>query len=500
MVDIYLGLDLGTSGCKLIAFDRTGDVIASTSRSYAVSNPGPGLMELNADIVWRQAVDCFKELRSCDLSGVVRTLAISCFGEAVVPIGKGSKVLAPSQLSADMRCGSEVAELEHELGGDEIYRMTGQPLAPIYTLPKLMWMRKYEPEVFEQTWKFLCFGDFALLRLGLSPIIDESMAARTLCYDVKNHSWSQRLLDLAGVRLDQLSPIGRSGDMVGVIPEHIATDLMLPTNISVVLGGHDQPMGALGAGVVEPGTAMYSIGTTEALVVVVDKPDHAALSRGHVPCAAHADAGKYAALAGNQSGGRLLAWYRDCAGLPSADGSEPLSIGEMIASLPDEPPEWPLVLPHFLGSGSFLNDHHSVGAFYGLRADTSRSDMMLALLEGITFEQAISLEALEQAGPVSKLHAIGGGTRSQLWLQMKADILNKPIVRIGVEDAPCLASAILGRSHYEKVSVEALVGEMLTEQAVYTPRPERHRLHAKRLVTYRKLYEALRNMRQHENE
>lgn len=492
MDDVFLGLDLGTSGCKLIAFDGAGRVLASAARSYGALSPEPGFLEVDADVVWQQAEACFAGIRAVDLpGGRVRSLAISVMGEAMVPVDRAGNALAPAQLSADMRCTAEVAILEREIGGAAIYARTGQPLSPIYTLPKLMWWRRHRPELLDRADKLLCLGDFALLRLGLPPMIDESMAARTLCFDIGAGAWSEELLAFCGLRPEHLAPIGRSGDPVGTIPDAVAARLSLPVGVEVVLGGHDQPMGALGAGVVAPGTAMYSIGTTEALVVSVaaPQPDFGALN---IPCAAHAVPGLFAALAGSQSGGRVLGWYRDTMGLPAENGGVPVGVGEMLRTLPDEPPNWPLVLPHLLGSGSVLNDHLSLGAFYGLRMDTSRSDMMLSLLEGITFEQALSLEALEAAGPVRSLRAIGGGARSPLWLQMKADILDRPVIRAAVEDAPCLAGAILGQSHVGGASVEALAGGMIREEAIFTPRPERHRLHAQRLAAYRELYAALK--------
>ncbi|SDX79003.1 xylulokinase [Ruegeria halocynthiae] len=494
MGDIFLGLDLGTSSCKLIAFDATGQLLSGAVRSYGALNPQKGFHEIDANDVWHKAVECFAELRTTELPGHVRTLAISVLGEAMVPLDTDGVVLAPAQLSSDMRCTKDVTRLDAEIGGQGIYARTGQPLSPIYTLPKLMWWRRHRPELLDDAAYLLCFGEFALMRLGLPPVIDRSMAARTLLYDIRTGDWSDELLAYCGLHRERLARIGQSGDVIGQVPDAVAKTLSLPSGVTVVLGGHDQPMGALGAGVVAPGTAMYSIGTTEALVVSVPGPS-ADFAKANIPCSAHIVPGQYAALAGTQSGGRCLDWYRNSIG--AADkGSAIAEIGDMLASLPDERARWPITLPHLLGSGSVLNDHQSLGAIYGLRMNTSQSDLLLSLLEGITFEQALNLEALEMTGRVQNLRAVGGGARSSLWLQMKADILNRKITRVAIEDSPCLAGAILGRACIEQQDVVAVAQDMIRDDATFIPRPERHELHAVRLEVYRDLYTALKPLSQ----
>ncbi|MDQ0396507.1 FGGY-family carbohydrate kinase [Labrys monachus] len=492
MSDIFLGLDLGTSGCKLIAFDGRGRELARATRGYPVANPGPGQFELDADRVWGEAEACFREVRAGALPGTVRTLAVSVLGEAVLPVDRSGRPLAPAPISADMRAMAEVERLGERFGPERIHAITGQILSPISSLPKLMWWRAHRPALVDEAWKFVCFGEFALMKLGLPPVIDEGMAARMMAFDVGRRGWSQDLLDMAGLVPSQLAAVAPSGTVLGSVPDGVAAALGLPPGVRVVLGGHDQPMGALGAGIVEPGTALYAIGTTEALVVALEKPAPG-LGARNIPCYAHVMPGRYVGLAGNQSGARVLAWYREAMALAGPeDGAR--AFEELLAALEDRPPAWPLLLPHFAGSGSVLNDNDSLGALFGLRFETSRQDILLALLEGITFEQALSLEALsEAAGPVAALRAIGGGTRSALWLQMKADILDRPVTCASVQDAPCLGGAILGRAAVEPgTPVAAIIGEMVATGRTFHPRPDRHAVHAARLAVYRSMYTALR--------
>lgn len=493
MSTIYLGLDLGTSGCKLIAFDEGGSEIARATRGYAVTNPGPGWFELDADFVWSQAEECFRQVGARSLSGSVRSLAISVLGEAVIPVDCEGKALAPSIISADMRAEEEVRTLGEKIGAERIYAITGQPLASIYSLPKLMWWVKYRPNLIEKSWKFLCFGEFALMRLGLPPTIDEGMAARMMAFDIGKKVWSRELLDAAGITSRQLAEVAPSGTVLGVIAPDVAARLALPEGVQVVLGGHDQPMGALGAGAVTPGDAVYSLGTTEALVVPL-RCASAKLFAQNIPCYPHAIPDLYVGLAGNQSGGRVLAWYREAMASPREDAAGNGSFDDLFATLVDRPPTWPILLPHFLGSGSVLNDHDSLGALFGLRFDTTRSDIRLSLLEGITFEQALSLETLsEVTEPIHSLRVIGGGTRSALWLQMKADILNRPLARLSVQDASCLGAAILGRWALDRRRcIEEIARSMVTTGQTFLPRPDRHAAHAERFEIYLSMYDALK--------
>ena len=495
MSNIYLGLDLGTSGCKLIAFDHRGSEIARAARSYSATNPGPGLFELDADLVWQQAEACFREVRADTLSGRVRSLAISVLGEAVIPVDHRGKALAPSILSADMRAEAEVRALSDRIGAERIYALTGQPLASIHSLPKLMWLRKHRPDIIEKSWKFLCFGEFALVQLGLPPTIDEGMAARMMAFDIERRVWSRELLNVAGFTASQLADVAPSGAVLGVIAPEVAARLALPEGVQVVLGGHDQPMGALGAGALVPGDAVYSLGTTEALVVPLRRGS-AKLFAQNIPCYPHVVPGLLVGLAGNQSGGRVLAWYRKATAASPEELASAGSLDALFASLSDDSPTWPILLPHFLGSGSVLNDHDSLGALYGLRFDTTRSDILLSLLEGITFEQALSLEVLAGVtDPIQTLRVIGGGTRSALWLQMKADILNRPLIRISVQDASCLGAAILGCWALDgSRQIAEIAQSMVATGQTFHPRAERHIAHAERLDIYRGMYDAFKHL------
>ncbi|MCP4384013.1 MAG: hypothetical protein GY798_21830 [Hyphomicrobiales bacterium] len=491
--ELFLGLDLGTSGTKLVAFDRSGRAVAHASRSYRLNRSAPGHFELDPDGVWAAAVECFAEL---DLqSGDDRpvSLAISSQGEAVIPVDREGRVLAASPVSADMRGVVDAERLGDAVGPERIYQITGTPLSTMASLTKIMWWRRESPGIADHTWKYLCFGDFALMRLGLEPRIDESMAARTLAYDIHQHRWSTPMLDAAGIDSRQLPDVVASDAVAGMVPDDIAARLRLPPGVAVIVGGHDQPMGALGAGVAAPGEALYAIGTTEALAAVAAAPS-AALGNRNIACYPHVVPGQSIALAGSQTGGRALAWLAELLNPPGIDISA--AIAEMIATAGDCMPslDSPIFLAHLAGSGTVLNDPASTGAFSGLSFGTDRGQVVRAVLEGISFEQAIALEAMAEGGIlVGRLRAAGGGTRSPGWLAMKADILNRQIAVVQDRDAPCLGAAILGSvATGRHGSINAAITTMVALGQIFEPRPERHELFVRRLATYRGLYKALK--------
>jgi xylulokinase len=489
--EFFLGLDLGTSGSKLIAFDALGNECRRAARSYSTFSASSDWLELNPNDVWQAVIECFREVDAVHLGGRVRTLSISAQGEAVMPLDRAGGILAPSPVSADMRARRQVETLARNVGDETYYAITGQPLSPLPSLPKLMWWRQNRPDLTANTYKYVCYGELALVRLGLPPVIDESMAARLGCYDIAARQWSPEILAAAELPGDLLPEVRASGSIIGAIADGVCETLRLPPGIVVVLGGHDQPMAALGAGITAPGSCLYSIGTTESIVAVADAPNPT-MGRQNIACYPHVAPGRMICLAGSQSGGRVLGWYGDL--LPRKAGADRISVEALLSGLADDAPSGPIFLAHLVGSGSVVNDPDSLGAFYGLSIETTAADMLRSVLEGITFEQAWSVSALGSAGlAVSSFRAVGGGAGSSAWLQMKADILGAPIEHVATRDASCLGAAILGSWAVGRyASIEEAAAASVRTVRVYRPRPARHALHVERLALYRDLYAALR--------
>ena len=378
-----MGIDVGTTGCKVVAFDEAGAVLAQAGREYPLISPQPGWYELDPDQVWDFVCDCLREVNGQLARDPVSALSLSSQGEAMTPINRDGVVLANSPISSDSRNRQQTAQMEAALGAERIYQLTGQPMSTIYTLPKILWWRDNAPEILERAWKFLCYVDFVAYRLGVEPAIDHSMAARTLAFDVHELDWSDELLAAGGVRRDQLARPVPSGTVIGEIPRSLADGLGFRPGVMVVTGGHDQPAGALGAGVLDPGRAMLSIGTTEALVTVTSRPRMEMLDY-HLSCYPHAAPGLFITLGGNQTGGRLLRWYRDelaAAERGSADASG-RDVYDVIVEQIDDAPGRLLLLPYFVGSGTLFDDPIATGALIGMTFDTSGRISFARFLRG----------------------------------------------------------------------------------------------------------------------
>jgi len=491
-----LGLDVGTTGCKAILFDREGRILGSAYREYPLLQPRPGWIELDPEAVWRAVKECILEV-SQGVADRVTALSTSVLGEAVTAIGGDGKPLGNSIVGFDQRGIAEVQWWAEVLGRERIFAITGQPLQQNYTINKIMWWRKHCPEVFHETQRFLCYGDLILMKLGLPPTIDYSMAARTMAFDVHEKRWSPEILSRAQIDERLLPEVQPSGTPVGEIPRPIAQGLGLPPGVVAVVGGHDQPCGALGAGITREGRAMYAIGTVECITLALDRFHHALGAMGF-PCYPHTVPELFVTMGYNFTGGSLLRWYRDTFAQDAV--AEAQKAGRdaydlILADLPEGPS--PLfVLPHFVGTGTPWLDPSAKGAILGLTLGTRRQDLVKAILEGVTYEMAVNLKYMAQAGvKVEELRAIGGGAKSPAWLALKADILGRSIKSLNVSEAAGLGAALLagyGTGLYPTLATAT--EELIAVKETFQPRPEQVEKYRKKLATYERIYPAVKGL------
>lgn len=493
-----MGVDVGSTGVKAVVFTPEGEIAGSAYREYPEVYPSPGWIELRPDDVWGGTQAVIREAAQ-QAGGAVKSLAISALGEAFTPVSRDSEFLHNTIVSPDARATSQAENLGATLGAERIFRLTGMPLSPSFTLPKLIWMREEMPAVHEQTWKYLLWPELIHLKLGLTPRIDHSLAGRTMAFDVRERRWSAEMLDVAGIPAEMLADPIAPGEIVGELSAEAARDVGLEPGCVVVAGGHDQPMNALGAGVVRPGMCADGMGTVECITVAFDEPVLSDAMRAHnYGCYPHVAGDQYATIAYNYACGSLLRWWRDLFGAEAVaeaarTGADVWEI--ILADLP-EGPSGLLWLPYFAGSGTPYLDPRAKGAIIGLTLDTDRGRLVKALLEGTCYELDLNIRALDEAGvPIERLRATGGGSRSDTWLQLKADITGKPVVRLNVSESGCQAGAILGgvalgvwRDVHEAASA------LVTEGAEFTQRAEMHERYAELREAYTDTWPALREV------
>jgi xylulokinase len=494
-----LGIDIGTTGCKAIAFDRHGRIVSSAYREYPLHFPKPGWIELDSRRVMASVREVVREAAAKTKRDPVRALAVSAQGEAVTPVGADGTFLHNAIVTFDTRTAPWVRWWEERISRRRLFGITGLPLHGMYTASKILWWKKERPDVFRKARRFLCYEDLLYHQLGLTPSIDPSLAGRTMLLDADRGAWSAQLLGIAGIDADRLARLVPSGAFVGEVGAKAAREFGLSKGVVAVSGGHDQPCGALGSGVVRPNVGMYATGTVECITPAFSRRVvHPKLLENNIACYPHVVQGLWVALTFNFTGGSLLRWFRDTFGAEERAAAR--KTGEdvydlLVRKAPQEPTSL-LLLPHFTATGTPHFDTQSKGVIAGLRLSTTRGEIIRAVLEGVTYEMALNVEILRECGAsIDSLRAIGGGAKSRFWMQLKADLLGKPVSAMRVSEAACLGAAILAgtATGVYRSAAEAALG-ISRIQRTYRPDPRRARIYRERLPLYRQLYPALREL------
>lgn len=490
----YMGVDIGTSGCKAVAFDDEGNQVASAYREYDLIVPQPDWAELDSDEVVNKCFEVIREVAGSVSS--IRGLGISSQGEAFTPIDSDGNTLGNALVSSDCRAAEIAANWPKTFGEDKLYRITGHTAHPMFSLFKLLWVRENQPDVWTNAARFLCFEDLLQLRLGLDPAMGWPLAGRTMLFDVRKHEWSAEILDAVGVTAGKLARPLASGTVAGVVASEMAAALGLPEDVFVVTGGHDQTCGALGAGVTKPGVAMYATGTVECVTPAFSEPVFSDTLRANNLCTYdHVVPGMYATVAFSLTGGNILKWFRDEFGADEVLQSQTTGHNAydlLLEAAGDEPSDL-MVLPYFTPTGTPYFDTNIKGAILGLQLSTKRGEMIRALLEGVAYEMRLNLDLLDQSGcKVTELRAIGGGAKSALWTQLKADVIGKPIMALNVTEAGCLGVALLACAADTEMSVNQLATQWVKPAARFDPRHTEW--YAERFDIYRRLYPTLKTI------
>ncbi|MBC8448315.1 MAG: hypothetical protein H8D78_11240 [Chloroflexi bacterium] len=491
-----LGLDIGITGCKAVAFSPEGDMLAQAYREYRLYQPQPGWMELDPAEVWAAVAGVIRQVTAAVAADPVRALSVSTHGESVVPVDAQGRPIYGFITAIDTRAGEQARWWGERLGKERIFYITGMPLHPMYTVNKLMWLRQNDPHVFRAAHRFLCMQDFVFHQLGLPPTMDRTLATRTMAFDVSRLAWSEEILELAQLDVARMSQVLPSGTVIGEIPAAVIEELGLAPGAVGVTGGHDQPSGALGCGAIAEGVAMDSTGTVECVAVASPRLVlNEALMQSNLPIAPHTAPGMYLVLGYSSTGGALLRWYRD--NFAGAERQEAERTGQdvydLILQQATPGPSPVLILPHFVGAGTPSMDADSKGAILGLDLSTSRGQIIKAMLDSVSYEVKLSVDAMEAAGiAVRELRAFGGGAKSPLWLQTKADIYGKPVRAVAVSEAPCLGVAILaGVATGVFSSMEEALAQMVRIGRTYEPDLALHERYMESFQLFAQVYPTL---------
>ena len=486
-----LGIDVGTTGCKMALFSEDGGLLASAYTEYDAQRPQPGWAQLDAADVWEKVKSMLGQVTSRSASDPLKALAVSSLGEAVVPVTEDRQILGPSILNFDVRGEEYLEGFARALPNERLYRINGNTLGNHYGLTKLKWIQEHQPEIYQRTFKFLLWGSFVSFMLGAQPVVDYSLANRTLLFDVDRQDWSEELLELAGLERQKLPDVAPSGTVIGSVSKRVAEELGLPAHVSIVTGAHDQCANAVGCGVIQEGHAVYGMGTFICITPVFSaRREPAVMIERGLNTEHHAVPGRYVSFIYNQ-GGSLVKWFRDT--FAAAERRQAAETGrdiyaDLIAEIPPGP-SGIVVLPHFTTTGppAFIAD--SCGVVAGLRLETTRGDLLKGILEGSTFYLKECVEALAPTGiEIADFRAVGGGSKSDAWIQLCADVLGRPFVRPKVTEAGALGAAIMaGVGAGVFPSYAAGVEAMVRLERTFEPDPRRQEQYESRFAIYRRL-------------
>lgn len=479
-----------------MVFDLEGRLIASAYREYNMLSPRPGYLELNPTEVLDAVAAVCREVASETTGDPIRSVACSVLGEAITPVDKDHRPIGNAIIGFDARGTAECQALREKIDNVEVFRLTGHPINSFHTVFKLMHRRKHEPDVYRRAARWLGFQELVAVGLGAEAAVDYSAAARTLLLDTHTLTWSDRMMGLAGLSPEMFARPVPPGTAIGTVDRAGHERFGLPVGCIVAAGLHDQPAGILGAAV-QPGESMYATGTVVCIgVLITTDPDPKVMCRSNLCFYPTYGRGRHVSLAWNFTGGSLLKWYRDRFGgqeqiEAKRRGVDPYDV--ILEGLPAEPTTL-FVLPYLTTTGTPWLDTRALGAVVGLRLTTRRPEVIKALLEGIEYEIALNQSLLAEAGIEIRLYkAIGGAAKSPVWMQLKADVLGRPVAVLETTESAALGVALLGARAAGLIdSVSEAARRFARTGRLFEPDTRRSAVYNERLAIYRELYPTIR--------
>lgn len=495
-----LGLDIGTTAVKAGLFADDGRLLAAAGEEYRLNTPALDRAELDPERYWEATRIAVR--RALATAGVdrasVAAIAVSSQGETVIPVAADGRPIGPALVWLDNRATAEARQLEERFGLDRIYDVTGVPsVVPTWTACKLLWWRAHDPDLFARAARFLLVEDLLLHRLTGRFVTDGGVQCTSLLFDIVGRRWWDEMLDVVGVDARRLAEPVEPGDVVGTLGPIAAEALGLAPGAIIVAGGMDQGAGAVGAGNTGPGIVSESTGGALTLQASVDR--HGRDPSRQTPVYIHSAPGRYLYCPVCPTGGMALTWLRDTFGheeieRAARDGRVAYDLLTELAATVPAGSDGLLMLPHLAGAFSPEYDRNARGVFYGFGLGHRKGHFVRATLEAVAFMLRRNVELLADAGaPTSEIHAHGGGARSPLWNQIKADVCGLPVITLRGEDAAIRGDAMLaGVAAGAFQDLDEGGRAMVAVDRRYEPDPATGPTYALSYGIYRNLFEALR--------
>ena len=482
----YIGVDLGTSAVKLLLMNEYGEIKKIVSKEYPLYFPHPGWSEQQPEDWFTRTMEGIRELVT--ESDRTQVAGISFGGQmhGLVVLDRDDRVIRPAILWNDGRTGAETEYLNQTIGKEKLSEYTANIAFAGFTAPKLLWMRKHEPDNFAKISKIMLPKDYLAYRLSGSFCTDVSDASGMLLFDVKNRCWSEEMLEICGIKSDMLPEIHESYEVTGKVKPEIAAGLGLADTVKVVAGAGDNAAAAVGTGTVGDGRCNISLGTSGTVFISSRKFGVDAGNALH--SFAHAD-GSYHLMGCMLSAASCNKWWNE----------DILKIGDFaaeqagITGLGENPV---FFLPYLMGERSPHNDPDARAMFIGMSMDTTREDMTQAVLEGVAFALRDSLEVARGLGiDIRRTKICGGGAKSPLWKRIIASVLDLNVDVVAVEEGPAMGAAMLAAVGCgEYASVEEAAEKIVRVVDTIEPEPGLVEKYEKKYQKCRMLYPVVKGI------
>ena len=485
---LYIGVDLGTSAVKLLMMDSEGKIQKILSKEYPLYFPHPGWSEQKPEDWFEKSMEGIRELTAeCDKSQVA---GISFGGQmhGLVALDKDDHVIRPAILWNDGRTGEETDYLNQVIGKDKLSLYTANIAFAGFTAPKILWMKKHEPENFAKISKIMLPKDYLAYKLSGSFCSDVSDASGMLLMDVKNRCWSKEMIEICGIKEEQLPKLYESYEVVGTLKPEIAQELGLSADVKVIAGAGDNAAAAVGTGTVGDGMCNISLGTSG--TIFISSKNFGVDEHNALHSFAHAD-GNYHLMGCMLSAASCNKWWNEEILKTTDFAAEQAGIQKLGENQV-------FYLPYLMGERSPHNDPRARALFLGMSMDTTREDMTQAVLEGVAFALRDSLEVARSLGNhISSSRICGGGAKSPLWRRIIANVMNLKLELLENEEGPALGAAMLAAVGCGEYPDVASAAENLVKVAgTVEPEPELVQKYEERYQKFREIYPAVKALYQ----
>jgi xylulokinase len=491
--ECFLGIDIGTTACKTILFTADGRIVAKATTEYSVQYPKPDWAEQDPDVWWNATrTNISAILKKAGRSQRLIGIGVDSQREAVVAIDSRGKKLGNSLIWLDRRTIPTAQRMAKLLSPNDVLRITGVPMDYFYSAPKMLWLKEAHQRLFEKTTCFLFPKDYVTFKLTGQKSTDPSMASRTMLFDIVKRKWSEKICYALDIDVGLLPQVVGSSEVVGEVTARGASLTGLRAGTPVVSGGGDRPCESLGAGVT--GLGQFNIGTGTATCITTPLTTPTVDMNGHVDCCCHVIPNMWEHEIVIITTGASLRWFRDAFCSEEVErskktGVDPYVYLDNLAANVKAGSDGLLFYPYPLGSKAPKFNDHAKGVFFGITLSHTKAHAVRSIFEGIAFQYAEAIGLEEDFGiKVKEASIVGGEARSNLWNQIKTNVLARPVRRPRVEEAAALGSAILASvGTGTNKTLGRAVDQMVTLAKTYRPQ-------GRAVATYRTVYKRYQNV------